>query len=212
MDKKILVIGGTQMVGRDFVEFCLDNKFDYEIHIANRGITNPNLFPSIKHISIDRNIKSSCIVLSQNSYDFVIDFSCYNIQQLLNIIEYINTKKYFIMSTLSVLDSSALAQVDHWLHKYASDKKSLEDYILNNNLPLNIIRTGALYGKNDYTNRYYELNNKFYNRQDNTEIFENKYLMNVRTFTKYLYQYISIQNIKSQNIIQIDLDGITKIL
>jgi hypothetical protein len=24
-DKKILVIGGTQMIGRDFVEFCIEN-------------------------------------------------------------------------------------------------------------------------------------------------------------------------------------------
>ena len=47
MSKKndILVLGGTQMLGRDFVETLLsEHTNDYNIYIANRGLTNNHLF------------------------------------------------------------------------------------------------------------------------------------------------------------------------
>ena len=57
--KQILVLGGTQMLGRDFVEtLCLNNS-PFTITLANRGITNPELFHDLKKIKIDRDeIKS----------------------------------------------------------------------------------------------------------------------------------------------------------
>jgi len=84
-DKKILILGGTQMVGRDFVELCLEN--DVQPTLANRGITNKNIFTNLKTIYIDRKNKDSCTILKQeDTYDIVIDFSCYYTNDLINII------------------------------------------------------------------------------------------------------------------------------
>ena len=79
----ILVLGGTQMLGRDFVE-TLSNSEEHKIILANRGITNPSLFNEIDHITIDRNDKSLCSGLSSQPYDYFIDFSCYNLNQFNN--------------------------------------------------------------------------------------------------------------------------------
>ena len=92
--KKILAIGGTQMIGRDFVEYCLQNLKEYEIYIANRNITNPNLF-NCKHIKIDRDGKESCeSLLDFESFDVVVDFSCYNSRQLYNVLSNLHYKKF----------------------------------------------------------------------------------------------------------------------
>lgn len=211
MLKNLLIIGGTQMVGRDFVEFCTENNCGCELFLANRGITNPSLFPQIKHIKIDRNFNNGCEQLANNYYDIVIDFSCYNSQQLYNVLKYTNFKNYFLMSTMTVLDHSALSDESNILHKYAWDKKLLEEYIISNNLPITIVRTGALYGKNDYTNRFYEHNNLFFWKHNNKPVIKSKYIINVKIFTLYLYQYIFNNMSSTNNIIQIDLEGITKI-
>lgn len=208
MSKKLLILGGTQMVGRDFIEFCLENKYDYEIYISNRGLTNPSLFNGLKHIKIDRDIDDGCSNLEKYNYDIVVDFSCYNTSQLCNALKHIDTTNYFLLSTLTVLDSLALSDSKNFLHKYATNKKLLEEYILSNNLPITIVRTGAMYGKNDYTNRYYESNNKFYTKLDNKEIKESKYTINVRTFSGYLCKYVQNSGSQAHTIVEINKDGI----
>lgn len=206
--KNLLIIGGTQMVGRDFIEFCIENNSEYDISLANRGITNPSLFSHLKHIRIDRNTERGCSGLDKANYDIVIDFSCYNSQQLYSVLKYTHYSNYFLMSTLTVLDQSALSDKNNSLHKYALDKKLLEEYVLTNNLPITIVRTGAMFGKNDYTNRYYELDNKFYSRFNNQEIKESKYILNVRTFTTYLHDYVSKNSSQRNTVIEINRDGI----
>jgi hypothetical protein len=86
---KILVLGGTQLLGRDFIENSL-SKETFDITIANRGITNPDLFTNIPYIRYDRNIDNTCSQFKNLAYDYVIDFSCYTLTQFLN------TWKYFI--------------------------------------------------------------------------------------------------------------------
>ena len=209
MRKKILILGGTQMVGRDFVEL-LANNIDYELSIANRGITNKDLFDHLEHINIDRNHLDSCKELSGRFFDIVIDFSCYNVNQLNNILKFIFYDYYILISTQSVLDTHAIQTKTHWLHQYAKDKKELEQYAIDNNLKnTTIIRPCALYGKHDYTNRFYESNNKFYLKNSGTEVVSNKYNINVREFSQYLLEHIQHSNLNNIKILHIDGDGIT---
>ena len=209
MRKKILILGGTQMVGRDFVEL-LANNIDYELSIANRGITNKDLFDHLEHINIDRNHLDSCKELSGRFFDIVIDFSCYNVNQLNNILKFIFYDYYILISTQSVLDTHAIQTKTHWLHQYAKDKKELEQYAIDNNLKnTTIIRPCALYGKYDYTNRFYESNNKFYWKNSGTEVVSNKYNINVKEFSEYLLQYIQDNDLNNIKILHIDGDGIT---
>ena len=197
------------MVGRDFVELLSDN-IDYKLSIANRGITNKNLFTHLEHITIDRNNLDTCKELSGRFFDIVIDFSCYNVDQLTNILKFISYDYYVLISTQSVLDTHAIQTKTHWLHKYAKDKKTLEEYIIDNKLKnTNIVRPCALYGKHDYTNRFYENNNKFYSKQSGKEIVSNKYSINVRQFSQYLLQYIQDHNLNNSKVLHIDGAGIT---
>jgi nucleoside-diphosphate-sugar epimerase len=207
--QKILIVGGTQMVGRDFVELLSDN-INYKLYIANRGITNKDLFKHLEHINIDRNHLDSCKELSGRFFDIVIDFSCYNINQLNNILKFISYDYYILISTQSVLDTHAIQTKTHWLHQYAKDKKELEKYSIDNNLKnTSIIRPCALYGKHDYTNRFYSSDNKFYWKHSGTEVVSNKYNINVREFSQYLLQYIQYHNLNNIKILHIDGDGIT---
>lgn len=122
VNEKLLVLGGTQMIGRDFVESAIkDNQ--YEIYIANRGLTNPGLF-NCKHIKIDRNNLESCRELNKFDFDIVVDFSCYNENQLRNVLMYLKFKEYYILSTIGVEDEVVLKDPSHYLHKYAIEKRN----------------------------------------------------------------------------------------
>ena len=162
----ILILGGTQMFGRAFVERLLEKKKDINITLANRNITNPELFPSTEHILIDRNNKKLCKELSrQIEYDLVVDFSCYNIDQFKNTHDYLRYKKYVFVSTISAQANSIQGMNNqNPLKEYAIKKREVENYIvtLDNCDDIIIYRPCALYGKNDYTQRFEEKNGKFY--------------------------------------------------
>jgi 2'-hydroxyisoflavone reductase len=70
---KILVIGGTQFVGRHIVTTLLADGDD--VTLFNRGSTNPGLFPSAEHRLGDRNNDLSA--LATGAWDATIDTSAY---------------------------------------------------------------------------------------------------------------------------------------
>jgi nucleoside-diphosphate-sugar epimerase len=202
----ILVLGGTQMVGRDFVETIQNNYSEYRVYIANRGITNSNLFPKIKHISIDRNNSASCSVLDNYKFDTVLDFSCYTEDQYKNTIKYIHCNKYILISTQSVLDNATLNKTDrldayYW---YCVNKKKLEEYVLSQNSQTTIVvRPGAIYGFNDYTNRFEYRDGKFYWKNTNLEPSQLTGCVYIKDFTKYLIDQILNTTFKKTTILQI---------
>lgn len=204
-DLKILIIGGTQMVGRDFVELCLEKNI-YPV-LANRGLTNKNLFSNLTNLKIDRNNKDECLVLKDLIFDLIIDFSCYNPKQLTNILQQnLLYKKYIVLSTLCVYDNNALNNKEHWLHNYCLGKKYLEDYIKEKNLSnFLIVRPCVLYGKYDYTNRFYESDNKIYWKHNNSIVEESKYYIPIRKFSNLLYNYIF--NYRNNEIKSIDINS-----
>jgi 2'-hydroxyisoflavone reductase len=70
---RILVIGGTQFVGRHIVEASLAS--GDEVTIFHRGRTNPGLFPEAEHRHGDRNTDLSA--LATGEWDATVDTSAY---------------------------------------------------------------------------------------------------------------------------------------
>ena len=70
---KILVLGGTQFVGRALVEAGL--AAGDELTLFHRGLTNPGLFPEVEHVHGDRD--GGLGALGGRSWDACIDVSGY---------------------------------------------------------------------------------------------------------------------------------------
>ena len=70
---KILVLGGTQFVGRALVEAALATGAD--VTLFHRGLTNPNLFPEAEHVLGDRD--GGLGALEGQTWDACIDVSGY---------------------------------------------------------------------------------------------------------------------------------------
>jgi 2'-hydroxyisoflavone reductase len=68
---KLLVLGGTQFLGRAVVEAALER--GHELTLFNRGETNPELFPKAKTLRGDRAVAS----IPQGEWDAVIDVPGY---------------------------------------------------------------------------------------------------------------------------------------
>lgn len=59
---KLLVLGGTEFVGRHAVQAALAR--GHEVTLFNRGLTNPGLFPRVEHLRGDRETQPGLAALS----------------------------------------------------------------------------------------------------------------------------------------------------
>ena len=199
---KILILGGTQMIGRDLVETLIVDG-TYDITIANRGLTNPTLFSGLKRLIIDRNDTDSCSVLGVlEDYDVVIDCSCYNILQYNNVVHYLkDIKKYILISTMSVLDINFTNSDERYI-SYAMLKKELEQKIVPPpNIRSTIIaRPCAIYGDNDYTNRFNKIDDIFYWKNTTIRADKNSGCLSVQELSARLLKLIQspIETTKTQ--------------
>jgi 2'-hydroxyisoflavone reductase len=100
---KVLVLGGTQFVGRAIVHELL--ACNHEVSLFHRGKTGPDLFPNCQHILGDRteDIEKVC----DSEWDAVIDVSGYLPSQAKAATK-IKTKHYTFVSTISVYDMEGL--------------------------------------------------------------------------------------------------------
>lgn len=190
--KRILVIGGTRMIGRDFVEYSMQNQKNYEIYIANRNITNPNLF-TCNHIKIDRNSPEQCKSLADyGEFDIIVDFSCYNSRQLYNVLLNTKYKKYYIISTTATTQDFVLKDKSNPMYNYANDKLALENYINSTTLKdrICIVRPCIVYGEHDYSNRFYKNGDNFYYKDTKKIVHNDINHIYVRDFTKKLLKNI----------------------
>jgi len=80
---RILVIGGTQLVGRHIVHAALAVRD--EVTLFHRGRTNPELFPEAEHRQGDRNCDLSA--LATGEWDATIDTSAYVPRQVRSLAE-----------------------------------------------------------------------------------------------------------------------------
>jgi 2'-hydroxyisoflavone reductase len=99
---KILIIGGTRLLGRHIVESALGR--GYEITLFNRGITNPDIFTDIETIHGDRD--GGLGPLKGRKWDTVIDTSGYFPRVVSQAVDLLreSTDTYVFLSTVAVYD------------------------------------------------------------------------------------------------------------
>ncbi len=172
MKKKVLILGGTQFIGRNLVERLLPID-SFDITLFNRQETEVNIFPDVKKIKGDRSTNDIKQIKEEN-WDFVIDLSCYYPHWLKNSLTCLNSnlEKYIFISSCSVydyaLDQSPLKkehvktqscneeeQIDESLETYSKRKAECERIFQNFGQDYLILRPSVVYGKYDHTDRFY---------------------------------------------------------
>lgn len=171
--KKVLILGGTNFVGRNITEFLCAQE-GVEITLFNRGVSNPELFKGVRQIFGDRNIQTDLRKLFTEDWDFIIDVSCYFPHQLRYVLkgDFNNLRNYIFISTCSVysnedfkealrdetaptLSCSKAEETDESLSSYGNRKAACERILINSGLPYVIFRPALIYGKYDPTDRFY---------------------------------------------------------
>jgi len=214
--KKILIINGTQFVGRNLVEQLLPLEA-YDITLFNRGKTNPDLFPEVKRIIGDRNTNDLHKVAEQN-WDCVIDISCYFPNPLEKFLQQLEGKvgRYVFVSTGSVYNLetenkqgymtedfpkcaySKADRIDETMATYGKRKVACEEVLLSQDwLDTIILRPALIVGHYDYSDRLYYW---FYKTKiQHSFIIPNEgkdkiSYTDVLDFSKMMIQSIDIQN------------------
>lgn len=166
---KLLILGGTQFVGRHIVEHAL--KKGHEVELFNRG-NNSNLFPQLKTYIGDRNGDLS--VLKANNWDAVIDTSGYTRKQVQNSTHLLKDASsfYCFISSISVYAKLGQAPITELIDE-GSELKPLkeptEEITAESYGPLKalceqdvkdvfdkalVIRPGFIVGPYDHTDRF----------------------------------------------------------
>lgn len=168
--EKVLVLGGTQFIGRNLVERLLKED-KYEITLFNRGVTGANLFPNTKQLKGDRET-DDIEQIAQTHWDYIIDASCFYPSALQSVLSNINKpKKYVFISTCSVYQSDNLEilktenapvlsctkeqAVDRTDATYGNRKIACEELLKQYGINYTILRPALVYGRYDYTDRLY---------------------------------------------------------
>lgn len=157
---QLLVIGGTQFLGRHIVDCALARGHD--VVLFNRGLRNRELFPDVQRLIGDRNGDMSA--LSGQRFDSVIDCCGYTPQQMLRTAEALGdaVKHYVFVSSVSAYGSrpphvrydetAPLASGDVG---YGEEKARAEEAIsaaYPNRVA--IVRPGLIVGPHDHTGRF----------------------------------------------------------
>jgi 2'-hydroxyisoflavone reductase len=157
---KILILGGTQFLGRHIVEVALAQR--HTVTIFNRGRRNLDLFPYVEKLLGDRNGDMSA--LHARTFDCVIDCSGYKPEQLQRTAEALGTRvpHYIFISSVSAYgkrppyqrfdEMVPLAQGDVG---YGEEKARSEEVIAKAYPSrVAIIRPGLIVGPHDPTGRF----------------------------------------------------------
>jgi 2'-hydroxyisoflavone reductase len=97
---RLLIIGGTQFLGRHFVETALAQ--GHQVTLFNRGQTNPELYPEVEKVTGDRTADLG--MLRGRSWDAVVDTSGYTPRVVRSSAEMLagSVGHYTFISSLSV--------------------------------------------------------------------------------------------------------------
>ncbi len=128
----ILVLGGTQFVGRHIVEKAL--LLGHQVTLFHRGKSGPDLFPEAEHVHSDRD--GGLDALGDRKWDWVIDVSGYVPRIVQQSCEYLRNRcdTYLFISTISVFKDYTQIGLDE-----SSELAELEDETVEE-------ITGATYG------------------------------------------------------------------
>ena len=170
--KKILVLGGTNFIGRNLVDRLVETG-NHDITLFNRGQTNPTLHPGLKRIKGDRNTPTIEQIFNQR-WDYIIDLSCFYPNSLEHIVHNLKEEpeRYIFISTCSVYDNdqdqsilrnedaptlscSEEERVDTSTATYGKRKAACERILIQSGIPHTIFRPALVYGPHDNTDRFY---------------------------------------------------------
>lgn len=172
--RQILLLGGTQFVGRQLSERLLAGG-DVKLSLFHRGRTGADLFPECDHILGDR--ESDAIAqITRRDWDAVLDFSGYFPGSLAQLLPRLSGRvgRYLFISSISAYDfevtqsGSFLTEdspllsctpeqaVDQTMMTYGQRKAACERVLLEQqDLPTVSFRPGLIYGRYDPTDRFY---------------------------------------------------------
>lgn len=159
----ILVLGGTQFVGRAFVDAALGA--GHTPVLLHRGKTNPDLFPDLEHVHLDRN--DGYAPLKGRSFDAAVDVSAYVPRVAGEAAREIAAAKWLLVSTISVYEMYLPSGTDERapVHAEVRDteevngdtygglKVACERDVLVARPEAMIVRPGIVAGAHDPTNR-----------------------------------------------------------
>ncbi len=173
--KKILILGGTGFVGRILTEDLI--KEGNPPVLFNRGKRNAGIFPELRKITGDR-LTDDIKQIANESWDVVIDFSCMfpdNLDEITGMLKG-KTGRYIFISTVSVFP---MDDPEYWKEPvtedavtlpctpeqrkdpdvnatYGQKKAECERVLLGKDwLDSITFRPGLIYGRYDYTDRFY---------------------------------------------------------
>lgn len=174
---KVLVIGGTQFIGRHVVDQLLANGHD--VTLFNRGKTGAELFPELNRLKGDREQDNLQEISGlQQNWDAVIDLCAYFPSSLPDLLGRLNGHAglYVQCSTISVyeasinidpsrplaetskvFDCSTSEAVDVSMRTYGQRKAECERVAIKQQrggIPVVIIRPSVVYGEHDHTDRF----------------------------------------------------------
>ena len=168
---EILVLGGTQFVGRSIVKAFLDH--GHSVTLFHRGLTQPYLFAGIRRILGDRTQESALQPLTAHRWDAVIDVCGYHpleveksVRMLANV-----TASYLFISSVSVYrdlsmpgltETSPTAKLRKGVDPFADDpttygaRKSLCERVVESRYGDRslIVRPGVLVGPYEVSGRF----------------------------------------------------------
>ena len=160
---QILVLGGTQFLGRHVVDAALEQ--GHAVTLFNRGQTRPELFPDVERLRGDRDGDVSA--LAGRSFDAVVDTSGYvprivgrTIDALPDVGHYTFVSSISVYADLSVppTESSPVreleAPTEEWREAYGELKADCEDVVLARFADAFIPRPGLIVGPWDPTGRF----------------------------------------------------------
>jgi 2'-hydroxyisoflavone reductase len=160
---RLLVLGGTQFLGRHVVEHAL--AAGHTVTLFNRGQTRPEIFPNAEKLKGDRD--GDLGALAGRDFDAVVDTSGYvprivreTIDQLGSIGHYTFVSSISVYADVSTppTEASAVAVLaeptEEWHEAYGELKAECEDVVRNRWQSAFIVRPGLIVGPWDPTGRF----------------------------------------------------------
>tara|TARA_B110001450_G_C17518567_1_gene439566 strand:+ start:59 stop:892 length:834 start_codon:yes stop_codon:yes gene_type:complete len=164
---KILFLGGNRYFGKGVLELLSDDKKNH-IYLINRGTKINLIRKNITHIKSERNnIKQLSAFLKNQYFDVVFDNIAYKLTDVKNLLKVLDNRfnKYIYSSTIMVKPIIANNKKILFKNytsseiKYGKKKLIIEEFLKKERINHNILRIHSVLGKNDFSQKSYDIMN-----------------------------------------------------